>query len=776
MTLGQYLNHLIMEADGESNDLSDLLVEKSRIKQESLANHFAETERHSYTNETEGYGLDKDTTAASLSLSTPTDKLQLDDSLDAERESDLASLQSALLDLARHDDETSSPPLAEQSASAMSSKSSFASDESLYADEYDLGIEDLEVTTNHLSDPQDEDQEPGAFASAKSMMVLISHRLENIESELKRGPSSHWTQRIEGIEDQVGRSESHMVGGLLAVEKALKKLDNRAETLEKNQGSAKQLGHVVEHLAGHFTRFEASTSHKLDTIADIISEIDGRVSGLETGATTISPDHLSEKQELIDPISARSPNRQQTASTTWSDDDLIDDFDDDIEDDFHSLGIGDEETSAPKRSEQAFGSNTFDESDAGTTSVPSISASSEKSTNVAFTPNESSDVKSDKPESALDLRTDEEREKYNKEKRILEAFLRGEDPEDLEIDEMKYTQPGLQRPKVLSEFRASTIGIVGASILAIAGAGYLVLFDQGPSVVEPSYEATSVDEPIVDVADEAEESLRLKDVVTLHPESEKLSVPSETISEGVPPQAGSSSEPVVDAQTSTTRQPEITESGSVVDSLPPSVLALATVSQLEEKAKEGDPNAQLFLGIKQLSGADVPRDEARGAALISEAAASGSAPAQYRLGALYEQGVGVDQDYAEAKSWYEMAALSGNRKAMHNLAVLYAEGKGVKQDYSKAAEWFNRAANLDLTDSQYNLGILLKRGYGVEKDPLQAYKWFEIASRKGDKAAEEQIVSLKEELEPKTLEEATLLAQSWKPQSVNDQSNFDRFF
>jgi uncharacterized protein len=69
-------------------------------------------------------------------------------------------------------------------------------------------------------------------------------------------------------------------------------------------------------------------------------------------------------------------------------------------------------------------------------------------------------------------------------------------------------------------------------------------------------------------------------------------------------------------------------------------------------------------------------------------AVEGDPQAQLNLGLLYANGEGVPQDYATARQWYKKAAVQGYAMAQSHLGLLYANGEGVLQDYAKARRWY----------------------------------------------------------------------------------------
>ena len=97
-------------------------------------------------------------------------------------------------------------------------------------------------------------------------------------------------------------------------------------------------------------------------------------------------------------------------------------------------------------------------------------------------------------------------------------------------------------------------------------------------------------------------------------------------------------------------------------------------------------------------------------------AKQGNANAQFFLGVMYDKGLGVPQDYAEALQWYRKAAEQGNAGAQHNLGFMYAKGEGVAQDYGEAMKWYRKAAEQGDANAQINLGFMYDMGRAVTQD------------------------------------------------------------
>ncbi len=75
-------------------------------------------------------------------------------------------------------------------------------------------------------------------------------------------------------------------------------------------------------------------------------------------------------------------------------------------------------------------------------------------------------------------------------------------------------------------------------------------------------------------------------------------------------------------------------------------------------------------------------------------AKDGDAEAQTYVGEIFERGLGVPPQYDLAARWYELAAHQGLARAQLNLGALYERGLGVPQDRSRAVDWYRRASGL----------------------------------------------------------------------------------
>lgn len=181
--------------------------------------------------------------------------------------------------------------------------------------------------------------------------------------------------------------------------------------------------------------------------------------------------------------------------------------------------------------------------------------------------------------------------------------------------------------------------------------------------------------------------------------------------------------------------------------------ALGPVTPFPDAGEGGDsprPPAQLANALATAYASAVKGLDAHepGAlARLKAIAEAGHPPAQFYLGKLYETGAfGVAQSFAEARLWTARAAEGGDSAAMHNLALFYFRGEGGPQDLASAVRWFRRAADDGVVDSQYNLGLLYESGSGVDRNLPEAYKWFTIAADGGDPQARASAAQLRSRL------------------------------
>ena len=91
-----------------------------------------------------------------------------------------------------------------------------------------------------------------------------------------------------------------------------------------------------------------------------------------------------------------------------------------------------------------------------------------------------------------------------------------------------------------------------------------------------------------------------------------------------------------------------------------------------------------------------------------ESAKEGDPEAQTYVGEIFEKGLGLPVDYKTALTWYRKAAQQGYSRAQINLGYLYEKGLGVEKDMLKALNWYRRASGVEDDQLDYTSAIEAK--------------------------------------------------------------------
>jgi TPR repeat protein len=142
--------------------------------------------------------------------------------------------------------------------------------------------------------------------------------------------------------------------------------------------------------------------------------------------------------------------------------------------------------------------------------------------------------------------------------------------------------------------------------------------------------------------------------------------------------------------------------------------------ELRSWAEKEDPDSQFELGLRQITGEGVAKNEAEGVKWVEKAANQKHLRAQYVMGSLYEEGAGVKKNEATAFDWYRKSAENGFAPGQHAVATAYDLGRGVKVDPVKATEWLEKAAEQNHAPAQTALAAKYERGIGAEKNVAKA--------------------------------------------------------
>lgn len=112
-------------------------------------------------------------------------------------------------------------------------------------------------------------------------------------------------------------------------------------------------------------------------------------------------------------------------------------------------------------------------------------------------------------------------------------------------------------------------------------------------------------------------------------------------------------------------------------------------------------------------------------------AKQGDVQAELEMGLRYAQGDGFIKNPKEAATWLYKAARHGSVEAQYQLGEALLEGQGVVQDFHAAFAWIEKAAQKGYAPAQYALGDLYRFGTGVGMDKARAYLWFNLAAAQG---------------------------------------------
>lgn len=193
----------------------------------------------------------------------------------------------------------------------------------------------------------------------------------------------------------------------------------------------------------------------------------------------------------------------------------------------------------------------------------------------------------------------------------------------------------------------------------------------------------------------------------------------------------------------------------------------AALASWRPLAEQGNPVAQLNVGVMFAKGEGVAQDDGQAVEWIRKAASQGYAQARLSLANMYFAGRGVSKDLPQAATLYRQAAEQGNSVAQQNLANMYYKGQGVARDEQAAAQWYLKAAAQNQALAQYNVGVMYAIGHvGLEQDYAQAYLWLTLASRRGVGPAEAALEQISAKMSPEAVARGKALVERWRPQTM----------
>jgi TPR repeat protein len=166
-------------------------------------------------------------------------------------------------------------------------------------------------------------------------------------------------------------------------------------------------------------------------------------------------------------------------------------------------------------------------------------------------------------------------------------------------------------------------------------------------------------------------------------------------------------------------------------------LSANELSDIRERAFEGDADAQVIMGIAYDGGSRVlKKDPSQARRWYEMSAKRGNLDAQFwLLGLDHPGGTG-------ARSSYLRLATLGHVGGMNVYASLCANGTDGPQDFADAMRWWKKASNAGSAEAALNIGTMYLDGEGVAPDEQQAVMWLRRAADGGSIPAAARLGSM----------------------------------
>jgi uncharacterized protein len=166
-----------------------------------------------------------------------------------------------------------------------------------------------------------------------------------------------------------------------------------------------------------------------------------------------------------------------------------------------------------------------------------------------------------------------------------------------------------------------------------------------------------------------------------------------------------------------------------------------TVNDLRNRASEGNPEAQYFLGLLMWYGDGVGVNREGAMDLFRKAAKQGHIHAQFNVGLILAFSApdptagGIDHDMTSAFKWVANAASEGLSDANWLLGLMYRDAKGTEKNYEKAFEHFQLAADQHSARGYFFVGMMHEYGLGTPTSFKDAAKNYRRAAAQQDSRA-----------------------------------------
>ncbi len=158
-------------------------------------------------------------------------------------------------------------------------------------------------------------------------------------------------------------------------------------------------------------------------------------------------------------------------------------------------------------------------------------------------------------------------------------------------------------------------------------------------------------------------------------------------------------------------------------------LTANTIAELQQKANNGNAQAQFDLALCYINGTDIEKNKELALEWSIKAAENGHVEAQFTLGMYYFLGVNDSQTAKLINKWV-LGFTSGKTNDL-TLAVNLSIGAAFKANANLAFLWFKKAAAQNHAVAQFWLGQCYLNGWGTEKDDILAFECFKHSAEQG---------------------------------------------
>ena len=155
------------------------------------------------------------------------------------------------------------------------------------------------------------------------------------------------------------------------------------------------------------------------------------------------------------------------------------------------------------------------------------------------------------------------------------------------------------------------------------------------------------------------------------------------------------------------------------------------IAELQQKANEGDAQAQFDLALCYANGKDIEKNEELAFDWLKKAAEQGWDDAEIRLANSYAQGLGVEKSEVNAFKWYAKAAAKGDSESLALINECFNNEVVVKKNYKPYFWKNNEESRQNRIDEKYWLSEEFLNLSNQEKIALLAYHWVYKSAQRG---------------------------------------------